>query len=145
MSKIWLKIFLALPLVLLIGWTLTLYVYKEKGQEVRLPIYGYDPVDLLSGHYLNFTIDWKNADCRQFSDGICPEKDFCKEGRMSRACRFYVPEEYAFELDKLLFQNRSSSRKFELVYSYNKGVAPMAKELLIDGKPWRKSLQKKNK
>lgn len=45
----------AFPIVLLLGWVTQLEFQNATGTVVRVPVYGYDPRDLLSGHYLRFT------------------------------------------------------------------------------------------
>ena len=135
---LWLIAF-ALPLIGLMTWTISLYAQRNLGQDVRVQITGYDPRDLLSGHYLQYQIDWDKTDCKQFKNQICPDKkDFCEEARWGRQCRFYLPEKHARQLD-LLFRIRSQSKDvFEIVYSYRPGHKAFAKQLLINGQDWTK-------
>ena len=134
---LWLIAF-ALPLVALMIWTAGLYVQRHSGQDVRVRVTGYDPRDLLSGHYIQYQIDWKNTDCVQFENQVCPdEKYFCKKARWGTQCRFYIPEKEAPRLDNL-FRNRNKTEDvFEVVYSYRPGHKAMAKQLLINGADWR--------
>lgn len=46
------------PLLLMLIWLATLYMVNILGTEVRFKITGYDPRDLLSGHYLRYTVDY---------------------------------------------------------------------------------------
>ena len=131
------------PFIALFAWTMWLYTQQETGKEVKVAITGYDPRDLLSGHYIQYTIDWNRTDCSQFSDGICPKDEFCKEARWGRQCRFYIPEKNAEELDRLFWRRNTTDMIFEVAYSYHKGTEPLAKQLLINGKDWRESLEKK--
>ena len=101
---------------------------------------GYDPRDLLSGHYIQYQIDWDSTDCSQFRNGQCPEKDFCKEARWGRQCRFYIPEDKARDLDELFRKRNDTDTKFEVVYSYRPGQKAVAKQLLINGQDWRNAL-----
>lgn len=141
MSKKFIGIILGLPILFLGMWGVSLKIQMNSGIEVRLPIRGYDPRDLLSGHYIQYQIDWENADCKQFKNGICPEDEFCIEGRWGgKQCRFYIPEEHAEALDKLFIKRNDEDLVFEVVYSYKKGFKPMAKELLINGKDWREAI-----
>ena len=140
MNKKLLATILFIPFISLLAWTMWLYVQQTTGQEIKVAITGYDPRDLLSGHYIQYTIDWNRTDCNQFSDGICPKNDFCKKTRWNRQCRFYVPEKNARELDRLFWNRNTTDMIFEVVYSYNKGHEPLAKQLLINGKDWRESL-----
>ena len=43
-----------LPVAVLLLWTFSLEVRRMTGQEIRLHVEGYDPRDLLSGHYMRF-------------------------------------------------------------------------------------------
>ena len=55
-------IVLALPLAGLGGlWGLSEYESRQ-GSEWEVPIEGYDPRDLLRGHYVEFTYDWPGSD-----------------------------------------------------------------------------------
>lgn len=54
----WLAIALLLPLVVLgFSWAAT-YRLAQQGQEWLIPIRGYDPRDLLRGHYVQYQYDW---------------------------------------------------------------------------------------
>lgn len=130
------------PFIALFTWTIWLYVQQSTGKEITVAVTGYDPRDLLSGHYIQYTIDWDRTDCSQFSHGICPKDEFCKEADWGRQCRFYIPEKNAQELDLLFSQRNTTDLIFEVVYSYHRGTEPLAKQLLINGKDWRESLDK---
>ncbi|MCL2673143.1 MAG: hypothetical protein FWF01_01990 [Alphaproteobacteria bacterium] len=99
-------------------------------QQVVVAITGYDPRDLLSGRYIEYVIDWDNTDCSQFSDAVCPKDEFPQRSR------FYVPEAYADNLDRL-FASRGQELQFAVVYAYARGHRPVAKELLINGAGFR--------
>ena len=130
------------PFVVLCSWTMLLYMQRVTGKEVKVAVMGYDPRDLLSGHYIQYTIDWNRTDCSQFPDGNCPKDEFCKQARWGRQCRFYIPEKNAKELDGLFRRRNTTDMIFEVVYSYHKGKEPLAKQMLINGKDWRESLGK---
>lgn len=143
MNKKFLALIFAIPLLCLLSWTVWLYFQQATGIEIRVAVTGYDPRDLLSGHYIQYTIDWERTDCAQFADGNCPKDEFCKEARWGRQCRFYIPENNAQELDKMFWHRNATDMVFEVIYSYHKGTEPMAKQLLINGKDWRESLDNK--
>lgn len=124
---------LFIPFVFFVCWTGYLALTFKEGAQVVLPITGYDPRNLLSGHYIDYRIDWKNANCRQFDQGVCPRKEF------DRARRVYVPEQYAAQLDKML---GLIGYQFDVVYAYKKGRLPIVKELLINGENWRRAVNK---
>ncbi len=143
MNKKILALVFIIPFVILLAWTIWLYAQQATGKEVKVAVNGYDPRDLLSGHYIQYTIDWDRTDCRQFPNGICPKNEFCKNARWGRQCRFYIPEKNAAELDELFWRRRVTGMIFEVVYSYRKGSEPLAKQLLINGQDWRESLENK--
>jgi len=128
---------LFLPVVCLALWIGFLSFQRNTFGEVKVVITGYDPRDLLSGRYIAYQIDWDKTDCTQFENHICPQKEFCKEAKWGRQCRFYVPEMDALWLDRLFATRFENEKTFEVIYAYQKGSKPIAKNLLIDGKPWR--------
>ena len=140
-----LAICFAIPFVCLVIWTITLTWQRNHGSEVKVAVMGYDPRDLLSGHYIQYRIDWTHTDCSQFKGNQCPEQDFCKDARWGRQCRFYIPENKARDLDKLFRKRNDTDTKFEVVYSYQPGRKVIAKQLLINGKDWRESVAQQEK
>ena len=137
MKKPFLITILFLPLACLVGWTIFLTASRNQGTEVKVAVMGYDPRDLLSGHYIAYQVDWEQTDCAQFPGNTCPKETFCHQDRWGRQCRFYVPEQYAQKLDDLFRKRNSTDTAFEVVYSYRPGHKPFAKELLINGSPWK--------
>ncbi len=138
MKKHFLAVCLFAPVVALLGWLCWLTYQAHTGTEVKVRIQGYDPRDLLSGHYIQYEIDWEQTDCAQFERGICPKNAFCTQARWGRQCRFYIPEKNARELDRLFLQRNDTDMIFEVVYSYQKNYEPIAKQLLINGQDWRR-------
>jgi len=137
-------IFTVFPVVCLGILTLYLAILRTCLPEVTVKIEGYDPRDLLSGHYIAYTIDWDKTDCKQFPQQICPKEDFfniAKQTFWRNSFRFYIPEQYAQELDDTLRNNSEKNNVFEIVYSYAPGLLPLAKRLLINGKDWREYLR----
>ena len=65
---------LVLPLLGLAGtWTFT-HVRAQQGTEWDVPIAGYDPRDLLRGHYVIYTYDWPGFDDNeswQYAGELC--------------------------------------------------------------------------
>jgi len=127
MSKIK-NFILFIPFIGLCCWALYYVNFVEKAAEVVLPVTGYDPRNLLSGHYIEFQIDWSKANCNQADwNNVCPKNDF------KGVNRFYVAENKAKELERFINNNFVAT---EIVFAYVAGARPVAKELLIDGKPW---------
>jgi uncharacterized membrane-anchored protein len=123
------------------------------GSEVVLPISGYDPRDLLSGHYIIYQIEYgvggvcggnsgKNAgyvclepkrfsysepsDCSKLIRGICNNDRF--EAGVEK---YFVPQEKAVFLDAQVRTKRAS-----IVLSISSSGHAQVKDLLIDGQPW---------
>lgn len=114
---------------------------KDSGTEITVRISGYDPRDLLSGHYIRYTIDWNKTDLQQFEDKNFTKDDFVDSLNKS-SYRFYVSETHAKYLDKLLMESwdaKEEDKKIvEVVYSYKNGKHPIAKKLLVNGQPYQK-------
>ncbi len=145
---------LALPLL---GLCL-LSAYKEfalvAGKEFTLPIGGFDPRDLLSGHYITYQINFgindickegnkKTFICLNESDNHfvsqtksnCdyPLEGFCRNGRfLSGLERFYIPQSDATTLDKAVRNGQGA-----VVVAVTRSGAKTVKTLLIDGESWQ--------
>ena len=135
-----LKFLWIIPIVVLLGQVMYLTIWTRTSQQVVIAIQGYDPRSLLSGHYINYQIDWDKTDCWQFEEGVCPRDDFRQIPH-----RFYVPQKDAGQLDRLLrFGNGNAAEplQFEIVFAYEKGRQPIAKTLLINGEQWKDYLSK---
>ena len=133
----------AAPVLFLALLTAALAVMRAGLPEVTVRIAGYDPRDLLSGHYIASTIDWENTDCGQFKNGICPKEAFYEsgiDGLWGNNHRFYIPERKAAELDRIFRNGENDDRVFEVVYGFAPGFRPLAKRMLINGQDWRKAV-----
>lgn len=51
------------PLLVLVAWTSYHALIAKHGVRVELPISGYDPRDLLSGHYLRYQVEYGAPIC----------------------------------------------------------------------------------
>lgn len=130
------------------------FIFSE-GQEIVLPIKGYDPRDLLSGHYLIYRVQYgvegicansnqgeqeafvcletntfsfeKPSECRELIQGACISGEF-----QAGIERFYVPEEKARQLESKIME-KSASISISILPS---GKAQV-KDLFFDGKSWR--------
>lgn len=67
-------------------WGTSDRTYRQ-GTEWEVPIQGYDPRDVLRGHYVEFAYDWPGLDENEF---IGPEA-LCLEGAAPRIDRAVVP------------------------------------------------------
>lgn len=58
---------LSLPVIFMAGWMGILSFERCSIQhDVIIAVSGYDPRDLLSGHYIDLSLNWKDTDCSQF-------------------------------------------------------------------------------
>lgn len=122
MNKQVLALMLLTPFVVLTGWSLYYLSFTRQATEVVLPIRGYDPRNLLSGHYIQFQIDWSAADCHQADwNGNCPKSEF------KGVDRYYVSETEANRLERKINSGVPSS----VVFAYYQGRRPIAKDLII--------------
>lgn len=122
-----------LPVFILLAWVGSIEIERNMGREVVVRLSGYDPRDLLSGHYILYEIDWDKTNCAQFENGICPRSFFNRTGR------FYVPENKAVALDKII---RNGDNVAEMVFSYRRGIKPYALKLLVNGESWDVAVNK---
>jgi len=167
---------LALPLVCLTLLATYKQVQIMSGAQFTIPIVGFDPRDLLAGHYLTYRLDFGNdrlcareraqdeppaeavllclrqarggslttrvlADY-QFSppalaagcDAVLKAR--CEYGRVLAGVeRFYVPEEHAAALDRLV-----RSHKGKIVISVDRFGTGTVKDLLLNDRPWRAAI-----
>ena len=153
-SKAVLVIALLFPIVALGILTGYKHYKVTAGAEVILPIEGYDPRDLLSGHYLTYRVNYETKRICELGKGknhtgyICLEpryfsyfkpkncqmviKGTCDRSRFKAGIeRFYIPENQAKKLDKDV-----RSKKGSIVVSVTPDGHAQIKDLLIDGKPW---------
>jgi len=149
-----------IPFILLSLLIVRAEYHLSVGKQWDFALTGYDPRDLLRGHYLRFRInyDWQK------------NKNECKAGKGCSYCltevgqqapkvqimdtdiakqcdgfmqydklktplnRFYIPEAQALLAEKLLRQARSNNTAY-LRLAINKNGVPRIVDLLIDGQP----------
>lgn len=149
---------LLLPIAVLAANAWLSHQQRGQGDTVVLPIRGFDPRDLLSGHYLTYEIDYGiNADtacpasdieavvclspeaqvfpsdelpasCTQFISGNCDN-----DARfITKLERFYIPEQYAKSLEKYVQNNQG-----KLVIALDGAGNAAIQDLLINDQPWK--------
>ena len=155
--RLGLAIALLIPIVALGAMTLLKNHLRQSGVIITLPIEGFDPRDLLSGHYLSYTVDYAAGDCPSNTDAaaVCiePERSItaadaiptpctvyiigsCATGRFEADIeRFYIPEAYAGLLDQKV---RNKQGALEL--SVNNNGKAVIRDLLIDGVSWQQAV-----
>ncbi len=143
---------LVIPIVCLAFMMANKQLNIPMGTEVTLPITGYDPRDLLSGHYLIYTIDYgvedicKNSSSKlkmpgyiclstkKFSQGWPKNCELIIKGTCDRSRfvagieRYYIPDKEAKKAEDLVISNEAS-----IVLSVKKNGEAQIKDLLIDG------------
>jgi uncharacterized membrane-anchored protein len=151
---------LAFPILALLGLAINKATIREIGRIVTFKITGYDPRDLLSGHYLIYQIDYgvpglcTNPDVQGQTFYLCPQeqrvsgdkpascsyfiKGSCQNRRFEAGVeRYYIPQEYAVRLDRLV-QNKQGS----VTLSVASNGEAQVNLLLIEGLPWAEFIQK---
>lgn len=142
------------PILALAAMTADRQFHLAVGTEVVLPISGYDPRDLLSGHYLIYTVDYGVSDiCRGTSDDktgyICLDsrsfsdeppvgcsrliRGVCNSSRFEAGIeKYFVAESEAADLEK-----KVRSRTASIVLSLSSRGEAQVKDLLINGRSWK--------
>ena len=61
------KFLMFVPVLVLLGWTLSVQAMISGGTKLELPVRGYDPRDILAGHYLSVEVDYGAfpSDCKK--------------------------------------------------------------------------------
>ncbi len=150
-------LFLFLPLFSLICLAVFKQSIRSGGREFTFPVSGYDPRDLLSGHYLVYRVDYQtsqnqcdahspayvcleptrilsmgeNPTCSAFIKGRCNERGSFE----ANIERFYVPELEAPQLDTAIRQGQGS-----IIVSVSSNGQAVVKEFLLNGLPWKQSI-----
>lgn len=148
---------LILPLAVLIGWTGILTYRQTHGALIEVAVQGYDPRDLLAGHYLRIRTDYgvKCPEKRWGEAFLCadggsvtlePEektencpvriRGWCRGTRFDDGIqRFYVSEGKARLLEAAL---RDGKVKTTLVLSVSgNSNIPVPVDLKLDGISWK--------
>lgn len=98
-ARLRLAIALALPLAALAGiWAMT-WRAAQQGQEWLIPIQGYDPRDLLRGHYVRYRYDWPIdkagiEEVRERFINLSHISSLCIEGRAPDITRARIVQPY---------------------------------------------------
>lgn len=125
-KKILLWSALVFPIVILLIWTASLQLRLSQEDRVYITVDGYDPRNLISGHYLQLQVDWEKTDCLQFPAKQCPQEIF------ESYYQFYVPESIAAEMEKLIIKKRPL---MQLEFVLNQG-SPLIRNLYLDKVSW---------
>lgn len=145
----------SLPIVFITSFALYKSYQLTTGREIVLPISGYDPRNLLSGHYLIYTVDYGIKNICHPSSAIkkngylclnpkefsykkpkhCPLfiKGTCEYRRFDAGInRYYVSEGEAKDLNRFVIDGAGS-----LLLSVQSDGETQIKDLLINDVSWR--------
>lgn len=132
-------------------------LHFARAQDWSLPVAGYDPRDLLRGHYIQYRLQLPGAESSYCQDEdrdcclclergepvsisrqICSAAESCdgmlRSEYLSQLERYYVPEARAREAEDKLRADAGQG-KARLVIALDPGGKPQVRALLIDGKP----------
>jgi len=182
MTKKILKILTLVFPVLAMGLMIASHMHnKETGTLWRVPVTGYDPRDLLRGHYLTYRYDWNWAQGKdKCPNGKCvlclnsgengsnqnPVVSYSSRKAAPKQCQsyikgqvyaggrrfeigsetgnglrhYYIPEEHAWELDRLLRNGPEGSEdkeghRFEIGLRVSSGGQAFIEGMYIDDVP----------
>lgn len=153
---------LLFPIVVLAANTWMYQQQRTSGETFKFPIEGFDPRDLLSGHYLFYKVDYNipngnGCPTSDISAILCirPERRVYPIDELSNHCevflhgtcdasstfnagleRFYIPQEYALQLEEQI-----RNKQGEIEVSIDKRGNAAILDLLISGQPWKKAIQ----
>ena len=158
---------LFIPILIVLGAVVKSEYQLYAGETWKFKISGYDPRDLLRGHYITDQVDfdWEEnkgecidkSDCclclkrkkdfidlAKVSKMSCPVAvDRCdgmiREEHLSKLRKFFVPEHLGKPLEEIIRNNTA-----EILVAVNEGF-PSVKDLLITGKPWKEEIKKTTK
>lgn len=123
------------PIIILLFWVAGLQSDISRSEKVIIAVEGYDPRSLISGHYLLLRPVWNKTDCGQFPDQQCPTEVF------EKVYRFYLPEEDAQELERLI-QKQQPPMQLEFAFRLPE---PLVRELYIENSLWKNWLHNRMK
>jgi uncharacterized membrane-anchored protein len=153
---------LLVPIISLLSLTASKAYKAYSGKKFTLDIVGFDPRDLLSGHYLIYRIKYLDNEkriCNSKNNGrdvyycfdnkqastlswklskcIYKIKGTCSGNRFKAGIeRFYIPDEYAVELDRVI-----RDQKGKIILSVNRQGSVQVSNLLIENIDWKEYLR----
>lgn len=164
------KLLLFIPVVILLGWVISIQTAVSTGTPVVLPVRGFDPRDILAGHYLAVAVDYGafTSECadRQGKQRwekteafFCPDigkivlnkpadcavfiKGYCRYGRFDdNVSRFYIPEKLSRPLEQAV---RESENNPQLLLSVSRDGRAFPQDLILDGLPFAEWLKQRKK
>ena len=165
-----LKLSLALPVLGIALLIARAEVVVRSGDPLLVPITGYDPRDLLEGHYLAFRYDWdlaKDGSCWGDACCLCVEPALPASGsdaasdprprarvvncgeaagcsqRVRTGARGPPTRYYVPEDQALALERLVRERRAAVMLSVRRDGRAVIKELYLDGKPWDRTVPEK--
>jgi len=147
------------PVVGLLGLVAKAELATRSGPTWTVPIQGYDPRDLLHGHYLRYASDFDWQDGAACGDADHPEAGCClcltetggepqvrqircdeapacdgwlDAGSVAPPLRYYVPETSALDLERALREHVSA-----VTFTSGRSGEPAIGALTLDGRAWQ--------
>jgi len=157
---------LALPIVALVAMIGQAELNQGRGEIWEIKIRGYDPRDLLRGHYLAFRFDWNWA----MDHGACTGGDCClcltkvngsrtnpqvkaMSCSLAETCDARIRgmmgagefvtgyERYDIpEMQAVELEQNVRDKRASVLISIQKSGAIALKDLLVDGEPWKQKI-----
>ncbi len=155
---------LLIPILIILGAIGKSEYQLATGETWRFKISGYDPRDLLRGHYVMYQVefDWEEGkkDCPDKKDCcVClkRKKDsselskvskmscsmavdrcdgFIKDKYLHQLRKYFIPEDQGKALEKAIREKDP-----EILVSIAGDGQPVVRDLLLDGKPWSKVIK----
>ncbi len=150
----------ALPFILLCFLIARAEYHIKTGEQWNIHITGYDPRDLLRGHYLRFNLayDWENTAhtcdseaacclCLMSTDSQTPKVNKMRCDEAKTQCdsfiapeyerslhRFYIAETDGKRAEDILSEAQANKNAF-IALSINKNGEPRIRDLLIGDRP----------
>ncbi len=170
-ARVKLAVAVIVPILCLAIWVGSMAIDRHTGTEITIPAGGFDPRDLLAGHYLTYRLLYPRGLCELGMSSIKPyyaclwEEDGRIDGYMlgdkypaskPAQCRVVMQgqcrgtefsagiERYYIpeENAQMLTSIMASSRRCSIVVSVDRKGKPMVKDLLIDGRSWQELYQR---
>lgn len=147
---------LALPIVALVAMAGRAEIVSRTGRPWVIAITGYDPRDLVRGHYLRYRLDlrWDEPGERCTTETCChclrgeaggeplvtkvpcDQVSGCDshfgDGELDHLQQFFIPEGRGLELEREI-----QTRRATLSVRVSPAGKVVIQDLLLDGKPWR--------
>jgi uncharacterized membrane-anchored protein len=132
-------------------------IHFARSQNWSLPVAGYDPRDLLRGHYIQYRLELPAPEasycedddpgcclCLSRSEPVALSRQLCSSAQscdgmlrseyLSQLQRYYVPEARAQEAEQKL-RAAPGQGKARLVVALDPAGEPQVRQLLVDGQP----------